>query len=78
MPKISKLTPKEAHHIWQYLMLAGDNVLYAILTFWEAYQKELTAEHDRETMEEEMEILRSELYYHRGKSRSESKKVGHR
>lgn len=24
MPKISKLTPKEAYHIWQYLMPAGD------------------------------------------------------
>lgn len=68
MTKISKLTPKEAYDMWKYLMVAGDNILYAVHSLWETYQKELTAfgrEHYPGFLEEEMEILRSEFNYHR-------------
>ena len=64
MPKNSKFEPKATYEVWRSLILAGHNVLYAVSFFWETYHKELAAsgqQHESDSMEEEMEILKSEL-----------------
>lgn len=61
MPKIKKLTPKEAHTIWKFLISAGYNVMYAMMLFWEAYQLDLATQADQDCLKDEMEQLKHEF-----------------